>query len=302
MLFIAIGFFAIFVHLGRSQDDFTSKCIDSRYHEIADQCKNVSNSRPRCDLTAEEDVQLLKELQECCRNIKNCVPRSFEKYCCEKEPCALECKDPMPANGKSVVVPAIRKLVLGTYESTGKRVFRAELMRKVQKRLIYKLDRAINSKRIDEVLEIMAPSVLIVYNGQVVDKPEKMSEFMDARLLEERTIHFLVDAVYKPGYGSAVFFFKGFMCSQLDYCSEFSLTYKWNPKKKNFFIIEFKNNETTVQPDIHDYPYTNKLIRFLPKAMQPARFRQSVSIEQVICGMVREATDSPGGKLSRSLN
>ncbi|CAD6196581.1 unnamed protein product [Caenorhabditis auriculariae] len=246
---IVFALIGIYVNLRHSRDDFISKCIDSRYHQIADQCKNVSNSRPRCDLTAEEDVQLLKELQECCRSIKICPPRSFEKYCCEKEPCSLECKDPMPANGKSVVVPAIRKLVLGTYESTGKRVFRAELMRKVQKRLIYKLDRAINSKRIDEVLKIMAHSVLIVYNGQVVEKPKK-----DVRIHGFETVGRAENLLF-------VFFFKGFMCSQLDYCSEFSLTYKWNPKKKNFFIIEFKNNETTVQPDIHDYPYTNKLIR-----------------------------------------
>ncbi|CAD6196584.1 unnamed protein product [Caenorhabditis auriculariae] len=233
-------------------------CIDYQWHEINYQCKKFYNSTPRCDLTADEDTLLLKELQACCEDDENCWPREMDKYCCHEKPCDHhKCRNPMPANGTSLVAGAILKIQLKHEEEReGEGIFSRKIFTQKQKKLIIKLHKVLNTKDFTLVREIMDDSTLIIYNDEVVRSPMKLTDFLDLSTVKENRIHFLIDGVEKLSQQEhAAVDFTGFMCTYLPLCSEFQVTFKWSPKRNDYFVSKFENKKTVVKPSIDDYPY-----------------------------------------------
>ncbi|CAD6196586.1 unnamed protein product [Caenorhabditis auriculariae] len=232
-------------------------CIERQYKEIAGQCKYFLNSTPRCDLDLDDGILLTHNLRECCMYPLRCNPRnSFDAFCTAKGTSdEKKCENPMPENGTSEVVYAIRRAMMEDETETGQRVFSAEPMTSQEQSLFFNFDEAIHGKDIDDLLELMTPTALIVYNDQVVVSPRYMSQILD-RVAWSRTInYFMIQVVHKPDYGSQHVFFKGTMCTVDRHCSDIDLTFKLIRKKKKFLITEFKNNRTEVFPDVEKYNY-----------------------------------------------
>ncbi|CAD6196587.1 unnamed protein product [Caenorhabditis auriculariae] len=232
-------------------------CIDYQWHEIEYQCKRFYNSTPRCDLTAEEDDQMLKKLQACCEDDDHCWPRKMDEYCCLEQPCDHhKCRNPMPANGTSLVSEAIMKIQLKQEEEReGEGIFSKKILTQKQKKLIVKLHKVLNSKNLTAVLEFMGDSTSIVFNNKVVRSPTKLTSFLEYSMVNEHRIHLLIDVEQRSQREYATVFFKGFMCNILPNCFELQVTFKWSPRRNDYFIKQFKNNKSIVKPNIDDYPF-----------------------------------------------
>ncbi|CAD6196582.1 unnamed protein product [Caenorhabditis auriculariae] len=233
-------------------------CLDHQWHEIEHACRNYYNSSSRCDLSAEEDKQLLKELQTCCEDEENCWPREMDEYCCQEEPCNNhKCKIPMPAKGTSVVSEAIlKKMLQQEEEREGDGIFSKKILTRKQKKLIVKLHNFLNTKNSTVVREIINDLTLIIYNNEVIRPPITLTSFLDLSTVKEHRIHFLIDVVEQLSEEwHAAVDFTGFMCTSLPTCSELQATFRWNIKKKDYFVSKFKNNKSNVKPSIDEYPY-----------------------------------------------
>ncbi|CAD6196583.1 unnamed protein product [Caenorhabditis auriculariae] len=232
-------------------------CIDHHWHEIEYGCRKYHNSTPRCDLSAEEDTQLLGALRACCEAGQACWSLAMHKYCCQVKPCDHhKCRNPMPANGTSLVAEAILKIHLQKQEDGGEGIFSRKIFTQKQKKLIVKLHEVLNTKDFTLVREIMDDSTLIIYNNEVVRSPTKLTSFLDLSTVKEHRIHFFIDGVEQSSQQEhAPVDFTGFMCTYIPICSEFQATFKWSPKRNDYLVSKFKNNKSNVKPIIDDYPY-----------------------------------------------
>ncbi|CAD6196580.1 unnamed protein product [Caenorhabditis auriculariae] len=244
-IFIGVIFTFAVIALSETSDDddewiedepYRHICIDYQWHEIEYQCKRFYNSTPRCDLTAEEDDQMLKKLQACCEDDDNCWPREMDEYCCLEQPCDHhKCRNPMPANGTSLVAEAILKIQLKQEEEReGEGIFSKKILTQKQKKLIVKLHK--------------------VLEHQELHRP-KLTSFLEYSMVNEHRIHFLIDVEQRSQREHAVVIFKGLMCTYLPICSDFQANFKWSPKRNDYFVSKFKNNKSIVKPNIDDYPF-----------------------------------------------